>query len=47
MLDILSKKNLVKEKFFVDEKKSIKQECETLRELLLIWSDELHTNSVK
>ena len=47
MLDILSKKNLVIEKFFIDEKNSFKQESETLRELLLIWLDELYTNSVK
>ena len=36
MLDILSKINLTTEKFYVDEKNVIKQECETLRKHILI-----------
>ena len=44
MLDILSKINLIIEKFYIDEKSDIKKECETLRKDLLIWIEYLYKN---
>ena len=44
MLDILSERNLIIEKFFIDENSDIKKECETLRKFLLIWFDKLYKN---
>ena len=42
MLDTLCEINLILKKFHVD----IKPECETLRNVLLIWLEELYTNPI-
>ena len=44
MFDFFSEKNLIREKFYVDDKNDIKQECETLRNFLLFWLDAIYKN---